>query len=86
LVRNTALGALLASISVFVFLFTFIEPNPYCDGGEDRIGCAMRLIGLTGLPTLTEAVIELVLVAVAIGVRRYLKPPARRLAVPASGA
>jgi hypothetical protein len=48
------------------------ESNPYCDslgGGEDRIRCAIRFVGVTGLSILPETSIELFLVTVTIGMR-----------------
>jgi hypothetical protein len=56
--------------------------DAYCDDGEELMRCGMRLIGVTRLPILLGGVIELVVVAVAIGGRRsfawVVKPPAWR--------
>ena len=75
---GTTLVVLLTPISVLVFVLILSESNPYCDGGEDRIRCAMRLVGVTRMSILPAAVIDLFLVAAAIGVWRNFRSVARR--------
>jgi hypothetical protein len=70
LLWGTALVALLTPILVLLFVFILSEFNPYCDGDEDRIRCAMRLVGVTHMSVLPAAVIDLFVVAAMIGVWR----------------
>jgi hypothetical protein len=88
LLWGTALGVLLIPATAFAFMLLLNESNPYCDslgGGEDRIRCAIRFVGVTGLSILPETSIELFLVAVAIGVRcsfRWVAKPSAWRASP----